>query len=322
MEFLLNERSLHAQFNAAADFEQAVNVLMNIRSRIRKAGRELFCHRSLANASVAPDQLICQAIQSLDRNAKQAFISWITKGGPFWIDQRHHPDDQWFEIENGTLVTDSAVAEAAYCLFNMLPRETVSFSPSDFIRNPISVTWRTSDDARSTVAVPNHWEPTTIEQTLAQLPTLFDSWDSLEVQLRNSCDEIKFANEFLQLEGFPFKKCVGEGIFQLVTVLNKLSGAFNDDGTRTGEFDRIYETFFKGRDPYFTDESKPNLDNEQYVRRMTFPHPNLAGQLLLCSWHGKVNSPKNFIPIRIHFSWPVARKGELYLPYIGKKLTM
>jgi hypothetical protein len=295
---------------------------MKIRALIRKAGRDLFCHQSLADSVVAPGLLIRQAIQSMDNNARQAFMHWLTKGGPFWLDQRQHPDDHWFEIEDGTLVTDSAIAEAAYCLTIQHPREIVSFSPSGFIRNPISVTWRLSEEATSIISVPNHWEQTSVEQTLSKLPIALDSWGALSDHIRRSCDNIRFAENFLQLEGYPFKKCVSDGILQLVDVLNKLSEAFADDGNHTRDFDVLYDTFFKGEDPYFTDESKPNLDNEQYVRRMTFVHPDRVGQFLICSWHGKVNSPKNFIPIRIHFSWPITRKGELYLPYIGKKLTM
>jgi len=295
---------------------------MQIRSTIHRSGKELFCHKSLAEAHVTRTFTVRQAIQGLELNAQRAFMNWLTKGGPFWNEQRTHGEDEWFEVEDGTLVTDSAIAEAAYCISNQLSRETVSFSPSDFLRNPITVCWRSSQQLETRYGVSNHWSTESVATRLADLPIEFDSWTSLSERLVSFCDQINFGNDFMQMDGFPYVKSIAEGIWQLVTVLNRLSGGIDSQGNRAQEFESLHETFFKGQDPYFTDESVPNLRNSQFVNRMTFPHPAKPGQFVMCSWHGKVNAPKNFVPVRIHFSWPLTTKGELYLPYIGKKLTM
>jgi hypothetical protein len=58
MDFLLNELSVHGQFVTQDDFYAAVDRIMTIRTAIRHAGRELYCHRSLANAKVTVEQAL------------------------------------------------------------------------------------------------------------------------------------------------------------------------------------------------------------------------------------------------------------------------
>jgi hypothetical protein len=320
MDFLMNDLSLHGQFGTSTEFYDAVDTVMKIRATIRKGGRELFCHRSLAAAQVTADQTMAQAIQGLNQNAQRAWIQWLTKGGPFWVEQRQHGEDEWLEIENGTIVTDTGVGEAAYCLLHNLPRETVSFAPSSWLQDPISVTWRKSHEEQSLIDVPNHWAEGTIRQRLATLPLPFHSWKTLEGHLRATCEHLTFGKDFMRLEGYPYVRSVGEWIYILVDVLNRMSGAFDEHGAKTNEYEELYSAYFKGQDPYFSDESTQNKND--YEQQMTFPHPGQKGVRVFCPWHGKVNSPKNFPPVRVHFSWPISAKDEVYLAYVGKKITM
>lgn len=320
MDFLLNDYSLPGQFRAHSEFYEAASTVMQIRACIRNAGRELFCHKALANALITPSMTMPQVIQSMDRDARLVWTQWLTRQGPFWVDQRQHSEDEWLEIEDGTLVTDSGVAEAAYCLLHNVPRQLVSFCPSGWLRTPVQVLWRWTDQLESQVEVPNHWTTDTVEETLASLPLPFHSWESLEQHLRNSCDQLLFADDFLQFHGYLYVKSVAERICMLMQVLNKVSMCFNEAGNRTQEFTEIYETYFMGVAPYFTDESTQNKND--FCRQMKFPHPSESGETVFCPWHGKVNTPKNFPPVRIHFTWPIRSKGELYVPYAGKKITM
>jgi len=50
---------------------------------------------------------------------------------------------------------------------------------------------------------------------------------------------------------------------------------------------------------------------------MTFPDPDVQGETLFCSWHGKVKTPQ----YRIHFSWPVTAASPVYVVYVGPKIT-
>ena len=308
---------MHGQFATHTEFYAAVDKIMTIRTAIRRAGRELYCHRNLANASVTAEHAMPQAIQGMAHSKRQAWIQWLTKGGPFWAEQRQHSEDEWLEVDDGTIVTDSGVGESAFCLINDLPRAAVTVDPSDWMRNPIVVTWRKNAQEQMTVDVANHWALESVEQTLKTLPPPFDSWDSLEQHLKNTCDQLILADDFMRLNGYPYVKSVGEWIYILMGVLNKLSDGIDDDGDRTEEANELYDVYFKGDAPYFTDESTQNKNN--FRQQMTFDDPSDAGRTVFCPWHGKVNSPSNFPPIRIHFKWPISKKGDLYVPYVGKR---
>lgn len=316
----MNDLSIHGQFGSTSDFYKAIDRLMEIRTTIKRAGSDLFCHRKLTNAQVTPDLVMPQAIQGMGLEKRQAWIQWLTRVGPYWIENRQHSDDEWLETTTGTMVTDSAVGEAAFCRLHRLQRETVSVDPSDWLQHPLNVIWRKSDDTDIAVEVPNHWTLESVTKVLDGLPKPYDSWTSLEEHLRRMCDSLILADgAFAPLEGHPYVKSVAEGIHILLDVLNKLDAGFDDDGNRTDEFESLYETYFKGEAPYFTDESDTN--KRGYESKLTFPHPTQRGQTLFCSWHGKVNSPRNFPPIRIHFTWPATAETTLCVVYVGPKIT-
>ena len=177
MEFLLNELSLSGQYNSTSEFADAVSCVMAIRQLIREAGRELHCNRNLCSTLVCPDMSMHEAIRGLSMNNRRAWMSWLTKGGPFWLEKREHGDDEWLEAD-GVIVTDTAIGEAAYCLVNELPRQLVSFSPSAWDKTPISVKWQQAADLTTEVAVQNHWTLETIEAELEALPVEFSSWQT------------------------------------------------------------------------------------------------------------------------------------------------
>jgi hypothetical protein len=316
MDFFVNELSLHSQFQTVEEFFAAVKTVMKIRLEIQRAGRELYCHRDLAHARVTAELSMPAAIRAMVRDERHAWMQWLTRRGPFWPDRRLHDADEWLEVEDGTIVTDSGVGEAAFRSLHELPAGTITFEGSSWQRTPIIVTWRRADESLAVVDLPNHWQVATVANTLAKLRRPFDSWESLEHHLRRSCENVLFADGFLRMRRYPYVKSVAEGIWMLTSVLNKMSAAIDDDGKRTSAFNELYDTYFIGKAPYFTDESDSNKD--EFQNDLTFPHPTKVGEHLFCSWHGKVNAPTNFPPVRIHFTWPVKAKGDLYVAYIGK----
>lgn len=320
MDFLFNDCSVHEQFNSHESFFQAAESVLKMREAIKRAGHEIYCHRNLRGAFVSPGVCMPEAVQRMRRDTRQIWLTWLTKGGPFWDEVRQHGSDEWLEVENEILVTDTAVGEAAYCLCNGLERELVSLSPSNWNRHPIAVEWRANATTRSRVNVSNYWHLNALSQRLSTIAPTFSSWDSLEKHLRRTCFATCFSDEFLQMRKYPYVKSVAEGINILLQALNKLSDGIDDQGRRTADAELVYETYFTGADPYCTDESTSN--KSKYENRMTFPDPTGSGAMLFCPWHGKVNSPSSYPPIRIHFAWPINQRGSLVVPYVGKKLTM
>lgn len=316
----MNDLSLHGQFSSAGDFISSIDRLMEIRKVVHRAGREFYCHAGLHHAQVTEDRTMPQVIQDMPLPKQRAWMQWITKTSLHWQNDRLHSGDDWLEQNGEPIYTDHAIGEAAFCNLHGKNRDVVSFDPSDWLLNPIKVTWLKADDTRRDIDVANHSTVTTVEQVLADLPRPFGSWNSLGEHCRRSCENLAFANDFMRLAGYPYVRSVAEGICILIEVLNKLSEGIDDEGKRKPEVDLLYETYFVGREPYFTDESTPN--KRDYKTQLTFPHPTEAGRTVFCPWHGKVNSPTHFPRIRIHFKWPVAKRGEVYVAYVGPKITM
>ena len=142
MELIFNDLSIHGQFHDMETFRAAITRVMYLRQIAHQFGRELYCHRNVANAQVTPTSTMQQVVQrTLNRDQTRSLVQWLNHHGPFWEDVRQHGVNDWLEY-NGNIVTDTAVGEAAYCLFHGVPRDLVSMDPSCWLTSPLSVDWR------------------------------------------------------------------------------------------------------------------------------------------------------------------------------------
>ena len=293
---------------------------MHIRTAILKFGRELKCHRNLGWARVVDNQTMPEVVGDMDDDKRRQWTNWISKRGPFWIDERQHPEQEMFIDKSDEFVTNTGLGEAGYCITQGRPHQAVSLAPSNWMEDPINVRWLKDGDEHIEIPIKNHTAIATIEHELGKLPKQYDSWETLANHLRRRCDNLIFPADFMRMKGFPFKNCVAELIQRLVLVLDEMSGAFDDDGNKTDIYKTLHATYFESTDSaYFKPESDSNI--EKYGTRMTFSCEENEIADILCHWHGHVNVPTSFPPIRIHFSWPVTQKGRLFLPYIGRKIT-
>jgi len=83
VELLVNDLSLHGQFQDLASFRAAIGRLMAIRQIARRFGRALHCHRSFAQAPVTPTMTMPQAVQALTLEERRALLQWLNQHGPF-----------------------------------------------------------------------------------------------------------------------------------------------------------------------------------------------------------------------------------------------
>lgn len=102
----------------------------------RQFGRELHCHRNIANVQVMHDWTLHRVVSALSKDTRSALMQWLTRHGPFWEDERVHSGDDYLEY-NGEIVTESAVGEAAYCLLYGMNRGLVSINPSRWLTSPL-----------------------------------------------------------------------------------------------------------------------------------------------------------------------------------------
>jgi hypothetical protein len=313
MQFLLNDLSLHGQFPSVLAFQDAMRSIMLMRTKIQQFGRELYCHRHLAQAQVTHGLSMQQAIQQFNINERRALMGWLTQYGPFWEDERNHDPDDYLECRE-LIVTDTALGEAAFHCCYGRERHTISLNPSNWLYTPISVVWHSENVAN--IDVINHWEINTLEPILKSSSPPIKSWEQLASVIKTRCPNLTFSGDSFQpLEGHPFVNSASQRIVELLETLNKFKICFDENGQRTAEGQRIYQDHFTGQKAWFTDSS--DSEKNEFNNKLTFKHPNNHTESLFCTWHGKIKTPQ----FRIHFSWPISISEPLYVVYIGPKLT-
>lgn len=321
MDFLINDLSLHGQFPSIDEFSAAIGRVMLIKQNLASHGFPLYCHKSILNSTVINDIKLQQAVNMMEVSERRSLMSWVTKYGPFWEDSRNHSSDEWLELDSA-IVTDSAIGEAAWCCLNGLNRGLISLTPSNWLTTPLPVEWIRDNGERACVGVENFWEITKTDAYGKSVPVVVMSWPQLRDVAISRFPLITFsASAFEPLAGSPFSSSAAQRFIFLCHTLNALKSCFDDKGQRTSRGHELYQNFFTGkkedggRGALFSDSSDSELND--FTKEMTFDHPEKEGEVILCSWHGKIQTPQ----MRLHFSWPIVADTPLYVTYLGPKIT-
>lgn len=313
MQLILNDLSLHGQFQSISDFQDAIRSIMSMRNKIKQFGRELYCHRDVTQAQITHQLTMQKAIQKFDPNERRSIMAWLTQQGPFWEDEPYHASDDYLEYQD-QIVTDKALGEAAYRCLRGIDSQLVSLQPSDWIFTPININLH--KDTVTCISVLNHWEINTIESALRGSSLPIQSWEQLASVMPDRCANLIFSSDsFEPLKGYPFVNSAAKRIIELLETLDKFKTCFDEQGQRTAEGQCIYQNHFVGNKAWFTDSS--DSEKNEFKVDLTFKHPKTDTENLFCPWHGKIKTPQ----LRIHFSWPISVTEPLYIVYVGPKLT-
>ncbi len=317
MWFIFNELSVHGQFADLETFRTAIGRIMVMRKIIQRFGRELYCHRSLANSQVMQGTPMPQAVRALDRNSRRALMLWLTRHGPFWEDAREHGGGDYLDCfkYKDRIVTDTAVGEAAFCTLHGLPSGIVSLIPSSWRFSPVPVELHEDEGVRS-IKVRNYWDADRLKADLGDEKPSLRSWQDLKVAAQNRCQDLTFSPaSFEPLLGHPFHEGAAFQILRRMIALQEIRSCFDGRGGRTAEGHKLYQKHFTGKKAWFSDSSMS--EKRDFRNELTFRHPSVCGEWLSCPWHGKVN----WSQLRIHFSWPIRAGEPLYVVYVGPKIT-
>lgn len=316
LELFVNDLSIEGQFADIPAFCRAIDTLMVMRQLAKQYGRDVYCHRGIANKPATHDWSFYQAIQRLDLNQRRVLMQWLTNHGPFWEDVRQHSSDDYFTCGEEP-VTDSAVAEAAYCAAHGIGRHLVSLQPSSWGYTPLLVEWVQETGDNRLIELTNHWQQASLKTSLEAARAPIESWEQLAEHVKANYTHLTFFPDcFDELSAYPFVASAAHQIGTRLDVLNGLKNCFDAQGKWTQEGNSLYQTHFTGDRAWFSDSSA--TEKHEFSRELTFRNPT-ASLSLSCTWHGKVNTPNN--PLRIHFSWPVCADQPLYIAYIGPKIT-
>ena len=215
----------------------------------------------------------------------------------------------------GQIVTDTAIAEAAHAVLHERSCGLVTATPSEWMVSPLAVDWKINGVDR-TASVNNYWTAERLEQDLEAAPEPVQTWAELRQNATVRFENLTFSGDsFAPLTGHPFSRAAARSILALLGTLHDLKACFNERGERTAEGHRIYQEHFTGDNARFSDSSA--TEKAAFRAQLTFPHPDRDGEVLFCTWHGKVKSHQ----LRIHFSWPVRANEPLYVVYVGPKIT-
>lgn len=315
MDLLLNDLSLHKQFDDIYTFRESIKRVMSLRNLANRLGCRIYSNKRILSRFVTPSTTLHQELQKLDPDERRSVLRWLNKRGPFWDELDQHSPNllMWTD---GEIVTETAVGEAAHGNLVGIDRALVSFIPSNWEYCPLTVKIDPDSESETDVTVSNYWQNPDLEAALRDAEPPLASWAQLAARSRAVYQRLVFfADCYNPLEGQPFAYGAAKRIFVLLGILDHMMGAVDEMGRRTAEGNRMYQKFFTGDNAWFSDSS--DSEKQKFSKELTFPSPLETGESLFCTWHGKVNNPK----MRIHFSWPVPPGEPIFVAYIGLKIT-
>lgn len=317
MELMVNDLSICGQFPDISSFCKAIGTIMDMREIAQRFDREICCHKNISCAQVTSTLNMQQAIRHLNQAQRSALMQWLTRHGPYWEDDRVHGPNDYLECNNDTtIVTDTAIGEAAFRCLSDNDTRLVSLVPSSWEDSPISVCWHPDDVHNQTIEIVNYSTKEALETDLKSAPPVIKTWEELDKISSKRFPHLTFADDsFMPLAGYPFSPGAAGEILRRLQELERLKCCFDESGARTPEGHQLYQKHFTGDKAWFSDSSTG--DKNDFKNELTFKHPDKEGETLFCTWHGKVKTPQ----LRIHFSWPVSRSCPLYVVYVGPKIT-
>lgn len=310
VEFLLNELSIEDQFKTREAFDAALEVVMRMRACAQRHGRAIRVAAALPSRRAADGKLFRDLVRGLPTNQRRAVLGWVEKDGPFLEDNPlTRPSDP--VTHKGGDVSGSSLAEAAYRRHMDDAVAVAGFAPSSYDHSPLLV--GVGPQSQTEVALENFWSRETLEGFLLKLAPAVRSWDDFDVAIRRDFSSLRFSTDCVA-RNHPFNPGVADRIRKLLDMLSRMKDAILPDGTYGDTWNNQWTEWFKGGE-LFSDSS--DAEKVEFKSELTFPHPDRDGEKFMCSWHGKVNSPK----VRVHFSYPIKRNEPTYVVYIGLKLT-
>jgi len=309
-QFFLNELSLHGQYVSLVSFVSALRLAMEARHNINQAGFQLFCDWRIRVRPVIGKETFEEAVrESGNKDLIRQVLLWLSKAGPFWIEQQKHSQNDLFGLGNDD-VTGSTLAEAACLHDSEIASRLFSFSPSRLNYNPLIVAWARNTGGEVNVPIENLWDLRSLEAALRSAERPLESWTQLRDWARRSCNNLILSAELIDpILNEPFSHAAAREIQMLLRILNEISACHDAAGALNTRGHELLRNYFQGHHARFTDES-PNA-------KFSFIHPT-RGDAVICSWHGKVRFGLQY---RIHFEWPKPRGSSLWVSYIGPKLT-
>lgn len=313
----LNSLSLDARLTPA-EFESALKTILEFRQAARPTGNSLACCRSILDRE-GPGAVSFRALLKglhVSSNIRQLALSWLSKEGPYWDELRVHTGDDWYELQQGTVVTDTIVGEAAHRVNIGVGNNALASLPTNgFETEELQICAVRSDTSRSEITVTNHTTSEAIQTWLQAREAPLASWRQLEERARQRLESLSLPKAaFEELSSHPFHQGAAERLFECLAILAQIQSGTSASGM-TARARELYDRYFTGHNARFTDSSE--TEKHDFKDELTFIDPEQGGAKVFCPWHGKVKTPQ----LRVHHSWPPSSGSRVFVPYVGPKIT-
>jgi hypothetical protein len=307
-----NDASLHGQFAAFEPFCESLRTIWNIRKALVGKGLSLNVCRGVRLRKVTDDKTFNDFLGNIPRDIKNRLLVWLDREGPFWDDQPHHSCDEYFE-SCGEVVTDTGVAEAACIQTEGMPTWIFSIYPSKCLKDPLEVSWLGRSTGDLVLSIPNGWELEHVDRCASEFDHPFTSWKEMIEWAERECENLLISPDVIGQLPIQFIPNVAQRSKVLLGILDKIVG-YQKKG-KDQESLELQENWMQGNRARFANSSNSEIND--FRSKLTFKHPS-SDQSILCSWHGKIQTPQ----FRIHFEWPLPHGEEkLFIAYIGPKIT-
>lgn len=313
MEWHINDLSLAGQYGTPSDFRNALEPLLKLRHRSAAIATRIYCSRSFTKRPSTPSHSVQYAVLALkDKDYTTLVLTWLSKAGPFWDDERHSNPDDYFHFEE-TDVTDQGLGEAARRRIGLIDAGAFSFPDSGnrFTRTPLRVGHGLPEEPLAEIDVPNWWDVSNLAVAATPRP---ESWTEMLDTARIRFQRLKFSEAINRdLRSVPFHGGIVDLIFERLSVLEAIADETMDArGSLSSRGKELIQEHFVGKKAQFSSE------NPRRVSDLSFPDPDNPNTQLFCPWHGKVKMGQ----FRIHFEWPrPENQQDIKVAYIGPKIT-
>jgi hypothetical protein len=313
VEWHINDLSLAGQYETPSNFRDALEPLLRLRHRSTAIAARIYCSRSFSNRLSTPSQSVQHAVLALkDKDYTTLVLTWLSKAGPFWDDQRHSNPDDYFHFQE-TDVTEQGLGEAARRRIGLIDAGVFSFLDSSkrFERTPLRVCHGIPEEPLPEIDIPNWWDVSKLAVAATPKP---ESWTEMLDTARIRFQRLKFSEAINEvLRSVPFHGGIVDLILERLSVLEAIADETIDaHGTLSSRGKELREQHFVGEKAQFSSE-RPRRESD-----LSFPDPDNPRTQLFCPWHGKVKLGQ----FRIHFEWPrPENQREIKVAYIGPKIT-
>ena len=316
MAWILNDLSLKKQFNDSDELLVEFQQLFKVRQSHSELSEKFFCSKSVGAIEVVDNKTFSSIVmQEAPRDFKSQILSWISKKGPFWCDDKAKQDDDYFEYNNID-VTDYGIGECARRKLN--EQNAIAFSfKGHFDYSPIPVQHGLPEDVLGYHHIPNIWNLDDLVVNANESIPEPKNWTSAIKRLEEKFEHLDFSEKLIeQISDLPFNITIYERAVELCRVLNEFMENRDNSPESKAKRESLLGEHFNGCKAWFSDES--DTDKRKFYEQLKF-YDKYQKKKITFTWHGKIKTPPQ---VRIYFEWPVPHDREkMQIVYFGQKIT-